>query len=234
VKKKNPFTFYKVLKSFYSTLKVKPFLCLLMLISLSSLAQPTQISSSMLEKTQSHLKQVFKRYHLKSMQIQITQEIFLSGFSQTIKSKGLLYLKRKKFRLQLNGTPPALLLFDNRFLWYQADTNEKLVFRLKNPSPTQVLTHFFLEENFFKNFKILQAKQKGSNYILHVLPKIKNENLKEIFIKTGTYISEIRLIWKDLGSWQKYKFSKPLHKEISDQKFKFISSGFQVVDKTGL
>ena len=180
---------------------------------------------------QSSLREVLKDYQLKAIQIKVEQEIFLSAVQSSIKSQGFLNLKGEKFRLELKGNPSSLLLFDGEFLWYQADKEEKTVFRLKEHPQIQLLTGFFSEKNFFKSFHIKKTRRQRQDYILQLEIKKEIEGLSEIFIKVSSYISEVRLIWKDLNNWQKYKFSKPLYKELSDKFFQFNPTGFKVITK---
>ena len=186
-----------------------------------------------IQTAQKALRQVLKIYHLKPMQIKIEQEIVLSAVKTSMKSHGALDINGKKFYLKLKGQPSSVMLFDGKFLWYQPDTNEKVVFLLKKPSRIQILTSFFDETSFFKHFHIQQARKKGQDYILQLIPKKQIEGLSEVFIKFSSHISEFRIIWKDLNNWQKYKFSKPRDKKFSDQHFEFFTEGFQVITKKG-
>ena len=133
--------------------------------------------------------------------------------------------------MELKGNPSALLLFDGEFLWYQADTGEKIVFRLKEHPQIQLLTGFFSEKKFFKSFYTKKTRRQKQDYILQLGLKKELEGLSELFIKVSSYISEVRLIWKDLNNWQKYKFSKPSYKEFPDKHFQFNPTGFKVITK---
>lgn len=180
------------------------------------------------------LQKLFKKYRLKGMQIKVEQEVFLSGVQSTIKSRGILNVQGEKFLLQLKGRPSSLLLFDGQFLWYQADTSEKTVFQLKQPSRIQILAGFFNEDSFFKSFQIIKAQKTGHSHIFQIQPRTKIEGLSEVFMKAAAYISELRLIWKDLDNWQKYKFSKPVDKKFTEEMFQFTPSGFQVITRESL
>lgn len=155
----------------------------------------------------------------------------MSVIKTRVKSHGMLNIKAEKFHLNLQGEPSSLMLFDGNILWYQADTSEKVVFQLKSPSHIQILTSFFDEKRFFELFFIKQAKKTNQDYVFQLQPKKKIKGLSDIFVKAGSHISEIRLIWKELNNWQKYKFSKPMGKELPDKLFQFSTSGFQVITK---
>ena len=178
------------------------------------------------------LKQALKSYRLKSARITVQQEIFLSPIKMKIKSQGFLDIQEKKFRLDLTGQSSSLILFDGELLWYQPDKSEKTVFKLKNPPSIQMLSNFFDETLFFKSFQIKKTIKKGKNYIFQGQPVKQIEGWDEMFIKIGAYISEIRITQKELNSWHKYKFSKPVYKKFSDGYFQFPSTGFQLLTKT--
>lgn len=180
------------------------------------------------------LKEALKKYHLKSTQIKIEQEIFLFPINTSMKSQGMLSLKNGKFYLSLYGNPASIMLFDGKFLWYQADISEKIVFCLKEHPQIQILSGLFSEESFLNTFSIKKSVQKNREYFLQLLPKKHIEGLSEIFMGIGTYIFEIRIIWKDLNSWQKYTLSKPLYKALPDRHFQFSTTGFQVITKKTL
>ena len=184
------------------------------------------------QEAQSILKQALENYHLKTMQIKIEQEIFLSAITTSMKSHGVLDIKGEIFHLQLNGSPSSVMLFDGHFLWYQADTSEKTVFQFKEHPQMQILTGLFSTTNFFKVFYIKRFQKENQEYIFQLSTKKEIAGLSEIFMKVDTYILEVRLIWKELNNWQKYKFSKPIYKKFPDKHFQFPSSGFQVITKT--
>lgn len=165
------------------------------------------------------------------MQIKVEQELFLSSIKTSIKNFGVLHLKGGKFHLSLKGNPSSLTVFDGQSLWYQADTNEKLLVFLKNPLPIQILSSFFNEKIFFETFSIQNSRKKNNNYIFQLIPNKEIKGLDEIFIKVGRYISELRIIWKDLGNWQSYHFSMPFEKKIPDNFFKFSTKGFKIIRK---
>ena len=175
------------------------------------------------------LEKALDLYHFKSFKIEVQQEIFLNSLKKSIKSSGTLYKKGKMFRLGLKGQPSSLFVFDGDFLWYQADTNEKLVFQFKDHPQIHLLTGFFSGKKFFETFEIQKIKQQNRLSILQLLPKIKIKGLKEIFIKLKSHISEARIIWKDLDSWQKISFSRPVYKAFPDRFFQFPQQGFQVI-----
>ena len=199
-------------------------------------ASPVQIKSqnplSADQSARLFLKQALKNYRLKSVQIAVHQEIFLSPIKMKIKSQGFLDIHEKKFRLDLSGQSSSLILFDGQWLWYQPDKSEKAVFKLKNPPSIQMISHFFDESLFFKSFQIKKAIKKGKNYIFQGQPVQQIEGWDEMFIKAGAYISEIRITQKELNNWHKYKFSKPVYKKFSDKHFQFPSAGFQLITKT--
>ena len=219
---------------------MKPtYFCFLFISCFCFISQATQktkapikpLSSSKNQKAQLILKQALNNYHLKTLQIKIKQEIFLPAIKISMKSQGTLSLKGEKFHLSLKGNPSSLILFDGKFLWYQADTSEKVVFKLKDFPPIQILTNLFNAQKFFEHFHIEQAKKKSSSYIFQLLTNEKIEGLSEVFIKVHSHIAELRLIWQGLENWQKYTFSKPLSKKLPDSYFQFSTSGFQVITK---
>lgn len=177
------------------------------------------------------LETAFKKYRLKSFKIAVKQEVFLASIKESIKSSGFLNKKGAMFLLQLKGQPSSLFLFDGNFLWYQADTQEKAVFKFKNHPQIHLLTGFFSAESFFEAFEIKQIKQYNKTYIFHIFPKKNIEGLKEIFMKVSSYILEARIIWKDLNNWQKLSFSKPVYKTFPENFFQFNKQGFQVIQK---
>ncbi len=177
------------------------------------------------------LKDVLQNYHLKSLQLKIEQEIFLSAIRTSMKSQGHLDIQGEKFYLKLEGDPSSILLFDGEFLWYQASTSEKTVFKLKEHPQIQILNGLFSEKKFFEAFRIKRSRKQNQDYVFELKVKKEIEKLSKIFVKTNNYISEVRLVWKDLDNWQKYKFSKPLPKEFPVGHFQFSPSGFQIITK---
>ena len=129
------------------------------------------VSDSDKKTAQQVLIQVLRQYHLKTIQITVEQEIFLSAVKTSIKSQGSLSLKGEKFRLELKGNPSSLMLFDGEFLWYQADREEKTVFRLKEHTQMQILASFFSETNFFKSFHIKKSLKKTELIFFNLNPK---------------------------------------------------------------
>ncbi|MCY4321164.1 MAG: outer membrane lipoprotein carrier protein LolA [Bdellovibrionaceae bacterium] len=177
------------------------------------------------------LRKLIQKYQIPSFQMSIKQDIFLSIIKTNLSSEGILFIKHPQFRLDLKGKPSSLTLFDGSFLWHQADKTEKLVFKIKNPMQFQILTNFFDSKSFFDNFQISKYHKKGSLEFYSLDPKKDFHGLEQIFMKAGTFIIEIRLIWKDLNNWQKYTFSPPLKKNLPEETFKFSSTGFQVLDQ---
>ena len=217
----------------------------LLLFSLSAVSAPSSKSATNqneLARLAGHisnsaaslaLKKVLNNYQSTTLQINMEQEIFLSAIQTNIKSQGQLHSQGEKFYLKLEGHPSSVMIFDGKFLWYQADASEKVVFQLTNPSDIQILTRFFDEKKFFQNFHIQKARKVNQEYVLQLSPKKKLAGLSEIFMKFGQHISELRIVWKELDNWQKYKFSKPKNKSFPDKHFQFSISGFQVITKTG-
>ena len=177
------------------------------------------------------LEKALESYPSKSFQIEVQQEIFLKSIEESIKSSGFFQKKGKKFQLDLKGQPSSRFVFDGEFLWYQADTTEKLVFQFKEHPQIHLLNSFFSGKNFLEIFDIQQVKQKNQVYILEILPKIKIKGLKKIFVKVQSHISEVRIIWEDLNNWQKLSFSKPVYKSFPDNFFHFPKEAFQVIKK---
>ena len=177
------------------------------------------------------LEKALKNYYSQSFKLKVQQELFLASIKESIKSSGFLNKQDNQFQLQLEGQPSSLLLFDGQFLWYQADTREKVVFQSKNHPQIHLLTGLFSGKKFFDLFEIKKSKQKNKAYILHILPKKEIKGLKEIFMKVDTHISEVRIIWKDLNNWQKLSFSKPIHKSFPKNFFKFSKQGFQIIKR---
>lgn len=179
----------------------------------------------------SQLKKVLQKYSLKPVRIPIHQEIFLSGIQSPIQSQGHLDIHKERFLLLLKGEPSSKMLFDGNILWYQPDLKEKLVFQIQSPSQIQMLSHFFNSESFFKNFKIKESIRKNQNDFFHFLPRQNKEALSDIFMKTSSYISEIRLVWRDLNNWQKYKLSRPTSQTFPKKHFQFSPLGFEVISQ---
>ena len=177
------------------------------------------------------LKKILKKYHLKSAQIRIKQEIFLTVIKTNLKSEGFLSFKANKFKLKLKGNPSSLSLFDGNFFWHQADRAEKVVFKLKNQPGFQFLAIFFNEKDFFKHWAVKKFQRKKSHYFFQLQPKKPEEALSTIFVKATTHIWELRLIWKDLNNWQKYTLSRPIEKSFPKKFFQFPSKDFQIITK---
>ncbi|MCZ0933002.1 MAG: outer membrane lipoprotein carrier protein LolA, partial [Oligoflexia bacterium] len=188
-------------------------------------------TDSQIKQGEKALEKLLEKYQSSSFQVKIKQEVFLSVIKTNLISEGFLNIKGQKFRLDLKGKPSSLTVFDGSFLWHQADKKEKAVFKLKDPLQFQILTNFFNRKSFFKNFQIKEFHKKGSFELYHLQPKQEMKGLGEIFMKAGGFILEIRLIWKDLNNWQKYKLSKPSQKDFLPEMFEFPSDGFQVLDQ---
>ena len=186
---------------------------------------------SQIKQGEKVLEKLLKTYQIASFQLKIRQEVFLSIIKTNLISEGVLNIKNQKFRMDLRGRPSSVTVFDGSFLWHQADRKEKTVFKLKDPLQFQILTNFFNAKNFFKNFQIKAFHKKGSFTLYHLQPKQEMKGLGEIFMKANDFILEIRLIWKDLNNWQKYKLSRPLQQDFSPEMFQFSSGGFQVLDQ---
>ena len=207
--------------------------CLFLLFYLLvSPASHAQSDLALKKQARLTLKKALKKYRLKTMQIKVRQEFFITSIKESMKNYGVLNKNGKKFYLKLTGQPSSISLFDGQFLWYQTDINEKLVFQLKDHPQIQMLSALFDEKSFFELFQIQQAKKNKSFYILQLLPKKEIVNLNELFVKVGSHISEIRILWKDLDNWQKLLFSKPIYKKFPKDFFHFSTSGFQVLTES--
>ena len=212
----------------------KVFILFLFLFPCVSLTEEKAVSaetSQQIKQAETALKKILKQYQKASFQLKIKQEVYLSIIKTNLISEGLLNIKGQKFVLDLKGNPSSLTLFDGSFLWYQADKKEKVVFKLKDPMQFQILTNFFTIESFFENFQIKSFQRKNQFTFYHLEPKQEMKDLKEIFMKAGGFILEVRLTWKELNNWQKYTFSKPFQKNLSEKVFQFPSTGFQVMDQ---
>lgn len=196
-----------------------------------SLSRPTYADLSLKESARQDLSRVLEKYHSQMTKMKVSQEIFLSPLQLQMKSSGFLSLHEKKFLLQLKGQPSLFILFDGEFLWYQADQKEKVVFKIKSAYPSQILSHFFDTNSLFENFQMEEVRKTNSGYILQLSPKRKMEKLQFIFVKWSSYISEIRMTWKDLNNWQKYSLSKPTPQSFPSDYFQFDTSHFQVISK---
>ena len=175
-----------------------------------------------------YLLKVLKTYK-GPVQIAINQELFLSSLKTAIKSSGVLNIQNGKFHLSLKASPSSLMVFDGRFLWYQADTKENAVFKLPKDHPAGILTGLLSWDRFFEFFQIRQSQKSGNEYIIHLQATHRIEGLSGIFMKAGSYISEIRLVWEDLDNWQKYHLSAPVAKRFGSQTFRFNDKGFRVI-----
>ena len=215
----------KVKKTLLLFLVVSPF------ISLGEGENNLSKAKPQIKQGEKALEKLLKKYQNSAFQVKIKQEVYLSVIKTNLISEGFLNIKDQKFRLDLKGNPSSLTVFDGSFLWHQADKKEKVVFKLKDPMQFQILTNFFNVESFFKNFQIKEFHKKAQFEFYHLKPKQEMKGFGEIFMKAGGFILEIRLVWKDLNNWQKYKLSKPLQKDFPAEMFKFSTRGFQVMDQ---
>ena len=177
------------------------------------------------------LKKLLEKYPLSAFQVKISQEVFLAVIKTNLISNGFLSVKDQKFRLELEGKPSSLTVFDGRFLWHQVDKKEKVVFKLQDPLQFQILTNFFNQEEFFRNFQIKEFQKKDRYKLYHLQAKKEMKGLEKIFMKADNFILEIRVVWKNLNNWQKYKLSPPIQKNFPAKIFDFSVEGFQIVDK---
>lgn len=207
-------------------MKTGLFYILLLLIFEPSLAQSQK---QLQKKAKHHLQNVFKKYKFQSMKIALTQEVFLESLQESIKTKGVLNKKNHKFQLKLQGNPGSLLLFDGTFLWYQADLTENIVFQLQDSKHMTLVNDLFYEKSFFQTFKIHKVKNIKNIYVLHLVPKKNIPALKDLFIKVGSHILEIRLVWDNTKDWQKISFKKPQKLAFAKNYFTFSTKNFQIM-----
>ena len=179
------------------------------------------------ETAQMVLKQALKGYE--KVEIKIFQETFLSHLKESIKNDGFLKKKNQKFRLELSGSPSSLIVFDGQILWYQADVREKVIFQFEEHPQILLLSGLFSEKNFFEIFEIKNFKKTKNLYVFHLIPKQEVPELKEIFIKLTHFISEIRIIWKNLNNWQKLRLSKPYYRDFPNETFQMNKENFQIL-----
>ena len=182
------------------------------------------------------LKLSLQNYQADFLRIPIRQEIFMSVIKTSLSSEGFLALSRDKFRLELEGNPALLSLFDGKTFWHQPDKREKIVFKFKQVQAFQKLSTFLNYQSLLENFEIEDFKNLPGSHIYKLRPK-KNSPLSSIYIKTDRqYLVEIRLSWKDLNNWQRYHLSKPLSSKASSsqiaQIFRFSTTGFKVIERS--
>jgi len=181
------------------------------------------------------LKQTFENYKADSFLIPIKQYLFLSVLKTNLSSEGKLFLKGERFRLELKGNPSSLSLFDGRFFWHQADLKEKLVFQLEKPSEIQKISSFFDFQTLLELFEMTGFSSRKSFKTYTFKPKKKIQGLKELVIKTDqNFLSEMRFIWEDLNTWQKYTLSKPLIKNIPDSFFVWTHKDYRILRREDL
>ena len=187
------------------------------------------------KEAQTSLKKVFQGYRSSSLVIPVKQEVFLSIIKTALVSRGFIFLQNEKFRLDLKGKPSSRVLFDGLVLWYQPDLAEKVVFKLNKPAETQMLSYFFLKDNFFDKFKIIDFRSNNGFLFYHLQPKREISDLKEIFMKTDTTtVLELRFVWNNSNSWQKYSLLKPVIKKNPEAFFKWNSTGFRILERADL
>ena len=211
-------------------LRSRGILCFFLFLSLSSSAVEKDFS-----RAEKSLEKVLKNYRADSLILPVQQDIFLSILKMNLTSEGKFFLKGGKFRMELKGKPSSLTIFDGVFLWHQPDLKEKLVFRIKKPSETQKLSSFFEASALFQMFEIMDIVSRKPFKGYQFKPKKNLQGLKELFMKTDqNFILEIRFIWENLNTWQKYTFSKPVFKEIPNPLFEWTQKGYRVLEKEDL
>ena len=178
------------------------------------------------------LENLLQNYSASSLVIPLQQDIFLSILKTNLTSEGRLFLKDQKFRLELKGNPSSLSLYDGFFFWHQPDLKEKLVFRIKKPSDIQNLSSFFSADSFFNRFEMTDFVSRQKFRIYQFKPKKEIKGLKKVFMKTNQkWILEMRFIWEELNTWQKYTFSKPVIKENPSSLFEWTQKGYRILEK---
>ncbi|MGI9548790.1 MAG: LolA family protein [Bdellovibrionales bacterium] len=179
------------------------------------------------------LKKVLNKYQVQSIHFKLEKELFLPSLEEIIKEKGDFYIQKKNFRFQMNGSPSYLMIFDGNQLWYQPDTKEKIVFKLKDHPQIYFLFDLFDPQGFLQSFSIEKfSKKHASSYAFHLRPIKPIEDLEEVFIEVEKYIKEIKVTWKDLGQWQKYRFLNPwVKKSFPSSRFQFSSKNFEILEK---
>ena len=178
------------------------------------------------------LEKLLQNYKADSFIIPLRQDLFLSILKMNLTNQGKIYIKGEKFRLDLKGNPSNLSVFDGVFLWYQPDLKEKLVFKIKNPSEVQKISTFFEIESLLNKLELIDFVQKKPFKVYHFKPKKKIQGLKEIFMKSnGKWIVEMRFIWDDLNTWQKYTLSKPVLKKNPSQLFEWTQKEYRILEK---
>ena len=202
----------------------------------SPLAWPRQSETALKSSPEDFLKTSLQNYEAEFLEIKVKQEIFLSMIKTSLNSEGSLALSKEQFRLDLNGNPSSLSVFDGKTFWHQADKQEKIVFKFNQIQSFQKLSTFLNYESLLKNFKITSFKNQQKTHIYQLWPK-NSSPLKSIYLKTDTqYLVEIRLNWKDLNNWQRYRLSKPLIKKVNDKAnsllFTFQTVDFKVIERT--
>ena len=201
-----------------------------------ALDKPESVSSA--QDSRQTLRKILSAYRLKSYRLEIQQEVFLSPLKIKIKSEGFLDMKGEKFYLKLKGAPSTLTVFDGQLLWHQPDLSEKTAFQFSGDQPLmKLLSGFFQPEQLLSRFQILRLKKTKKGYVFHLQPK-KNEagaglegGLSSVFVRAEDYISEIRLIWKELNNWQKYHLKAPELMDFDSKHFTFSTEGVELIKK---
>ena len=182
------------------------------------------------------LKKTLKKYQSQSIHFKIEKQLFLPSIEETIKEVGDFYIEKQKFQLKIRGTPSYLMIFNGEHLWYQSDTKEKIVFKLKEHPQINLFFRLFNPDSFFNHFTIQRFTKKNSKvYSFHLKTMQNIQGVGEIFMEVGNYIQEIKIVWNDLGQWQRYKFLNPwVKKSFSKSKFQFTEKGFEVISNQKL
>ncbi len=219
------------------SLKQKSLFLVSILFLFSNLSFSKELKSNKeKEKALSFLKKTLNKYQSQSIHFKIEKHLFLPSLEENIKESGNFYIEKQKFRLEIKGDPSYFMVFNGKYLWYQPDIKEKIVFKLKDHPQIHLFFRLFDPHSFFKYFSILKISQKSEKvYLFQLKAKQNKEGIKEIFMEVGNYIQEIKVTWNDLGQWQKYKFFNPwFRKSFSKSKFQFFERNFEVIVKTQL
>ncbi len=188
------------------------------------------------ERSLSFLKKALNKYQSQSIYFKIEKQLFLPEIEETIKEVGDFYIEKQKFRLSINGNPSYLMVFNGEYLWYQSDRKEKIVFKLKDHPQIDLFFRLFDSTRFFEYFSIQKFEKRNKGvYFFHLKTKKNIEGIKKIFMEVGNYIQEIKIVWDDVGQWQRYKFLNPwVKKSFPKSKFQFSEKNFEVISKENL
>ena len=193
----------------------------------------SQAQGEALSEAVKTLKKLLENYQADSLIIPVKQDIFLSLLKTNLTSEGNLFLKGEKFRLDLKGRPSSFSLFDGSVFWYQPDLNEKLVFQMDKPSEIQKMSSLFEINSLLEVFELSHFSARKLSNRYHFRLRKKRQGLKELVIKSDkSFIVEMRLIWEDLNTWQKYSFSKPVIKNLPDSYFIWSKKDHRVLRAT--